>query len=470
MELQQELKQERRQLYKTLARMSVPIIIQNFLSSVLNLVDTLMIGKIAAENTPQIAAVGFANQIFFVVTLFMFGLTSGAQVFVAQFYGKGDYKGIKKALSLGLITCGGFCLVAQFVAILFPSQLISLFTRDEYVIALGTEYLSIVAWSYFITGVMLLYSGVLRSSFNLRLPMMVSVVGIIVNIVLNYGLIYGKLGLPAMGVAGAAWATVIARAVQLLIILSVVYLTKSELALAPKDFKLLNKAFAKTYFKTSLPIVLNEGLWGLGTSIYAVVYGLISTQAAAASRLASTIEQFVWIFISSIATVGAILIGKGLGEGQRERTMRQAAQLNKIMLVFALILSAIMAACAPLFTSLYDISEDTKALSITLIIALAAFTPFKAMNFNLNIGILRSGGDTIFSFLLEISLIWLVSAPLGYLFGIPLALGIVPTYIIVHIDEIIKLPIFFKRFRSGKWAKDITEAKDKEWISENLAP
>lgn len=445
---------EKKQLYKTLGLLAVPVMVQNFLTTALNLIDTLMIGKVSADSSAAIAAVGYANQIYFAVSLFIVGFTGASQVYAAQYYGKGDYNGVRRALGLGLISCGGFCLLCQLAASFWPGQLISLFTNDQEVIRLGGSYLSIVAWSYFITGITFVYSAVLRSMRAVRLPVIVAVVGIVVNTALNYILIYGKLGFKAMGVDGAAWATLIARILQLVIILLAVYLPKTELACGVRKLFSISRSFLKDYVRTAAPIIINEGLWGVGTSLYTVYYGHISTSAGAAAQVASNVEKFAWIIIGSVGTVAAIVLGNELGCGNKQKAFAQAKQMNKLMLLFAAVLMVIMCAVAPWFPNIVDVGEDTARTCSLLILILACVTPFKAMNYNTNIGILRSGGDTTFCCVLESCLIWLVSVPLGFLFY-KLGWGILPVFMIVHIDEIIKLPILLRRYKKGIWLDKI---------------
>lgn len=446
------------QLQKTIWALALPIILQNALGTSLNLIDSLMIGQISADSSAELVGVGFANQIFFAISLFMTGFTCAAQVFSAQYYGSGDSAAVKKSLGLGLLCTGGFSLLVQILGCLLPEQSIMLFSNDPEVIRLGGEYMRIVSWSYFATGLTFVYSAVLRSVRRVRLPMVVAVVGVAVNTVLNWVLIYGKLGFPALGVKGAAIATVIARVLQVVIIIFCVYFPKGELSASFKELFGFSKAFAASYMKCTLPVVLNEGLWGVGTSIYTIYYGHISTVAAAATQVAANLERFAWIIIASIGTVTSIILGNALGDAEDFQNVRfYAKELQKTIMRWAFGLAAVVAALAWVFPLLFNLDAEAMALSTPLILILAALIPIKSANFNRVIGILRSGGDTAFTCILESLLIWGVSVPLGFIFYKWLQLPIIPVFIIVHIDEVIKMPILAWRCKKEKWIKNLTK-------------
>ncbi|MDD6203495.1 MAG: MATE family efflux transporter [Firmicutes bacterium] len=449
------LKQE---LNKTLWKLALPIILQNALSTSLNLIDSLMIGQISSNSNAEFVAVGFANQIFFILTLFITGFTCAAQVFSAQYYGNGDYDGINKSLGMGLLSCGGFCLLVQILGCVFPEQSMMLFTNDAQVIKLGGSYMSIVSWSYAATGLTFVYSAVLRSVRRVKLPMISAVIGVCSNTLLNWLLIYGNLGCPRLGIRGAAIATLASRLLQIAIILIFVYYPRTGLSATPKQLFGFSRAFAAKYLKCTLPVVANEGLWGVGTGIYTVYYGRIGTAAAAAAMVAANLEQFAWIFIASLGTVTAIILGNALGSEDEFKNVRfYARQMQKNIILWAIGLSIMLAAFSGVFPSLFSLDAEAISLSTPLILILALLIPFKSANFNRVIGILRAGGDTAFTCILESLLIWGITVPLGYLFYGPLGLGIIPVFSVVHIDEIIKMPILAMRCKKGRWIRNLTK-------------
>ncbi len=446
------------ELNKTLWKLALPIILQNALTTALNLIDSLMIGQISQDSSAEFAAVGFANQIFFAISLIMMGLTGAAQVFTAQYFGNSDFKNVNRSLGMGIVACGGFSLLVQIVLCLFPAESMMIFTSDPEVIRLGGEYMAIVSWSYLVTGLTFLYSGVLRSVHRVKLPMIVAIIGVVVNTLLNWVLIYGKLGFDAMGVNGAAIATLISRFVQIALILIFVYYPKTQLSVSIKELFSFTKKSFTSFLKYALPIAANEALWGIGTSIYFVFYGQIGTAAAAAAMVAANIEKFAWIIISSLGMVTAIILGNALGRGDSPDTLKfYAKTMQRNILLWALGLGIMIAAFAWVFPHLFSLDPEAIRSSTPLILMLAALIPIKSSNFNRVIGILRAGGDSTYTCILESLLVWCVSIPLGYLFYSQFGFGIIPVFAIVHIDEIIKLPILAMRCKKGKWMKNLTQ-------------
>ncbi|NLJ85479.1 MAG: MATE family efflux transporter, partial [Firmicutes bacterium] len=277
-----------KEFYATLLRITIPIALQNLISASLNMIDTLMIGQLG-EN--QIAAVGLANEVFFLLNLFLFGICSGTGIFVAQFWGKGDIKNIRRVLGLSIFCGLGISGIFTFVALAMPEKALGVFTRDPAVIELGVSYLSIVGLSYVMTAITYTYAFALRNTAQPKIPMILSAIAVVTNAVFNYILIFGKLGLPAMGVRGAALATVIARALELGLVLWVVYGYDLPAAARLRDMVDLSLSFVGGFFRTALPVILNEGLWALGVTTYSVIYGRMGTGVVAAVNISGTVER-----------------------------------------------------------------------------------------------------------------------------------------------------------------------------------
>src|SRR3712207_3244096 len=267
--------------YKKLFFITIPIVIQNLIASSLNMLDTLMIGKVGEV---ELAAVGIANQYYFLYSLIAMGIGAGCGVFIAQLWGKRDKENIKRALGIGLIGGGIISIMFMSVGIIIPEKIMALFNKDPRVIKIGSEYLVIVAISYFFSSITFNYAAALRSIENTVLPMVASFIGLIANGVLNYVFIFGKLGITPMGVKGAAIATVIARTTECLIILISVYAKNKVLNAKIKELISPSKKVIDAIYKVTIPIVLNEACWGLGNVTYAAIYGRIGTGAAARSE------------------------------------------------------------------------------------------------------------------------------------------------------------------------------------------
>ena len=316
-----------------LLRIALPIIAQNFLGSLLNMLDVTMIGQLGDS---AIAAVGQAGQIFFIMMLILFGINSGVGVFVAQFWGKGDVVSIRKVqgigLSMGLAASTLFWVVAMFL----PNQFLGIFSKDPAVIANGSSYLRIMAWSYLPAAVTFSYSAALRGVVLVRVPMVVSIGAISLKTFLNYTLILGNFGAPAMGIQGAAIATLVSRGLEVVALLAIVYLRRLPTAARLGELFGFNRAFLMSVLNTSMPVVVNETLWVLGTVMYNVVYGRIGTEAYAAVQIAATIENLAFVTFIGISEATGILIGNRIGANEEHKAFVYARRSIIIVLAGAI--------------------------------------------------------------------------------------------------------------------------------------
>ena len=300
------------------------VALQNLIASSLNMVDTIMIGQLGET---QIAAVGLANQVTFLLHLFLFGISSGSAIFTAQYWGSKDIINIKRILGLGLLF--GIAIAGFFAAVglFMPQFVLGLFSEDPVVVDMGSTYLSIVALSFVLMAVSFTYASVLRSTGKARLPMYISAFALVMNTVLNYGLILGKLGLPALGVRGAAIATLIARLVEVLLILGVVYGRRLRLAAKPAELFDLSAVYVGRFLRTTIPVVLNESLWAVGVTLYIVIYARMGTDVVAAINIASTVERLAMVLFFGIANATAVMLGNLIGAGDLYRAYRHALRI-----------------------------------------------------------------------------------------------------------------------------------------------
>ncbi|HOJ09834.1 MAG TPA: MATE family efflux transporter, partial [Clostridiales bacterium] len=295
-----------RPFYEKLWMLALPIIIQNFMSSFLNIIDTIMIGQIGEI---QIAAVGVANQYFLLCLLVIIGIHSGCSILMSQYWGKGDKKNIMKVQGVGLIVSFFAATVFATLAFVFSKEIISIFNKEELVIAEGAKYLKIVCFSYIFTAISLGYAFASRSIGDALMPMIVTGIAIICNTTFNYVLIFGKLGAPALGVEGAAIATNIARIVESIIIVSYIYGKNSILAVKFIDLHGIQREYLIKMFKTVLPVVLNEGFWALGSVVRSIAYGRIGSHAMAAVQICNTVQNLFNVAVFGMAAASAVMIG-----------------------------------------------------------------------------------------------------------------------------------------------------------------
>lgn len=447
--------EENKKFYKALFFLCIPIIIQNLISNSVNVIDTIMVSNLGEKS---IAAVGVANQFFFLFAMVTGGIFSGTGIFISQFYGKGDYKNIKKVTSLSVTLGLIFGLSFAIPAIFFPEVIIHFFTYDETVVSLCSSYLRIVGFSYPLTCISLAFSNGSRSIRNPKLGMTCSVVAIVFNTMLNYMLIFGNFGAPKLGVSGAAVATLIARAIECSLIVSYVYFYKKDYVLKfnLEDIKSINKSFIISFFDKSSPVILNDATWALGTVLYSVAYSKVGTSAIAASQIATSVQNFFIMTSVCIAVGSSIMIGNELGANNKKVAIDYAKKLSVLISIVGCVFGLILYLSIPLLLKLFNVTNNLEGDISKIFIVMGLFMGLRAFNTFLIIGMLRSGGDTKFSLFLELGCMWLVSIPLTFLAAYKGA----PVYILVLIsysEEVVKFIFGIPRAISKKWANNIVE-------------
>ena len=344
-----------REYLSTLIKIALPIAAQNFIGSSLNAVGVLMIGQMGEVS---VAAVGLANQVFFLLNLSLFGIVSGSAIFTAQFWGRGETGGIRKVvwLCLGLtLLLGAFFTV---VALGFPRQALSLYTADSAVIELGSQYLSIIGWSYLVTAVTFTFAVQLRSTGHVYPPTIVSVIALALGTALNYGFIFGEFGLPKMGVPGAALGTTLARLLECAAMLLVTYLRKYPTAARLADLRGIGREFVRRYLLTVLPVAANEIMWSVGITIYNMVYARISTEAIAAVNITATIEGIAFVIFIGLGNASAIMIGNRIGAGEEDKAYLYARRALKMGVVLGMLSGLVIIALNSSIIAQYKISAQ----------------------------------------------------------------------------------------------------------------
>jgi putative MATE family efflux protein len=355
--------------FKTLLRIAVPIASQHFITSSLNAVDVIMIGQLGET---AVAAVGLANQVFFLLILLLFGISSGAAMFTAQFWGKEDIESIHKVLGIGLMLGIASSLLFSFAALVFPEFILSIYSKDPAVVALGSTYLRRVALSYVFTSITFSFASVLRSTENVKLPMFVSIVALSINTVLNYLLIFGNFGFPKMGVEGAAIATLIARSLECVTLLTLTYRLRTPVAARLNELLGFNRDFILRYLKIALPVMFNEMMWSLGITVYNIVYARIGTESIAAVNISATIENMAFVLFIGISNAAAIMIGKRIGANEEDKAFIYGRRTLILGMAGAVLVGLIILVGKDAILSLYQISE-TSRLYASLILTITSF-------------------------------------------------------------------------------------------------
>ncbi|AKL94744.1 Na+ driven multidrug efflux pump [Clostridium aceticum] len=442
------------QFYKTLLAIALPIALQNLISSSLNLVDTIMIGKVGEI---EIAAVGLANQFFFIFVLLLFGINSGSSIFISQFWGKKDVANIRRVLGIALVFGGIISLIFAGFALFLPQMVLKFFTKDVQTIALGSTYLSVVSLSYLATAVSFSYSFGARSIGEAKLPMIISSISLVANTILNYLFIFGMGFIPPMGVKGAAFATLLSRIIEMFLLLWIIYYKEHPLAGKVKEMLDLSKSFLRNFFKTTSPVILNEGFWSLGMTMYLAAYARISTEAVAAVHISSTVQNLFMVIAFGIANACTIMIGNEIGANHQEKAISYAKKFSILGVLIGLFIGITLFLSTPFIVSFFNISDVVRHSAIQILTVFSVVMSAKVFNAILVVGILRGGGDTKFSLFLEMGSVWLIGVPLAFLGALVLKLPVYWVVALVSLEEIVKALIGIPRVISKKWVRNIIE-------------
>lgn len=450
-----KLDKENKNFYKLLFSLCIPIIVQNLISSSVNVVDTVMISSLGESS---VASIGVANQFFFLFNMTLYGITGGAGIFISQFFGKKDVNNIRSVTGLSVILAFIISCLFFIPALLMPKLIINIFSHDPEVVKLCIQYFSIIAFSYPVIALSTVFSMGARGVRNPKLGMICSTIALGTNIVLNYGLILGNLGLPALGVKGAAIATVIARVLELVLIVSYVYFIKRDYILRFKlsDIKRIKVDFLKTFIAKSLPILLNDSLWAFGTVLYSVAYSQAGTSAIAASQIATSTGNFFIMTSVCVANGAAIMLGNELGADNIDKAISYSKKFSVLVSLTGLLFGLLLIINIPLLLKIFNVSEALSPDIVKIFIIMGLLMALKSFNTFIVIGVLRSGGDTKYSLFLELGCMWIVSIPLTFLAAIKGA----PIFILVLItytEEIAKFIFGVPRALSKKWATNLVK-------------
>jgi putative MATE family efflux protein len=438
--------------FRAMLTLAIPVAFQQLISAGLNMIDVLMVGQLGETS---VAALGLANQIFFLLILFLFGLTSGMSIFSAQFWGKGDLEQIHHVLGICLTIAISVAALFSMAATFIPEKLMGFYTEDVAVIELGSEYLRIVGLSYVFTAITVSYISVLRSITQVTLTVVVAVLALALKTILAYLFIFGIAGLPALGVRGAALGTCIGWTFQAILLVILVYVQKTPLAANPLSFFRFDRPFLFKVLKTSLPAAANEILWSFGITTYNAVYARIGTDAIAAININATIEELMFVLFIGLGNACAVMVGNKIGAGGKDVAFEYGRRFAILGVAVALLAGVIVFSVREIVISLYQISPSAaqNLRNLMLVYSLSAW--LRVFNFMLFIGAMRAGGDTRFAMFTELFSIWMIGVPSALLGGFVFHLPVYGVYAMVLLEEAIKAIIITRRFLSRKWIHDL---------------
>jgi putative MATE family efflux protein len=427
--------------------------LQNLVNSFVNVVDTVMIGRLG---TTEIAAVGLGNQVFFFFTIVLFGICSGGAIFTAQFWGKHDLSGIRKNTGLCLVLNSSVGIIFTIAVIAAPRRIVGIYSRDPAVIEAGAAYLRTLAPCFLPFGISFAFTLTLRSVEKVRLAMVTTIIALLINVVLNYFFIFGAGPIPAMGVTGAAIATVIARIVEMIILVSVSYVKHYAPAGTLRELTSFPAGFITRFFRITTPVIINETLWSLGITVQNIILGRTHTDAIAAFNITNTFAQLTWVIFMGLGNGVAVLIGKKIGEGE-DRTARDYADR---ITIFAPLMAAaavfILIPLSRLIPFIFNVNPQVLSHITAMFIILCCVYPSRAFNMSMVVGICRAGGDTVFCAIYDLAFLWLASLPLAALAGFYFHAPIWIIYLCLFAEDPLKFITGIWRLRSGKWLRNVT--------------
>ena len=457
--LRQSPKGETKDFFSILIRLSFPVIFQNVLHSFVNLVDTVMVQSLGDV---AVGAVGLGNQIYFIMHLVIFGVASGVSVFISQYWGSQDLKGIHRSMGIGFTILLPIIMVATAFVIACPELVLSLFTPQPELLSEGAKYLRIVAVSYVFSGITMILAQSLRSTENMVVPFFSTVASLAINVFLNYVLIFGHFGFPRLGIVGAAYATSIARIIETFILLFVIYSKQSPVAFRIKDAFHLTKDFIKRFVKTSTFVIITETLWGFGTTLFFAAYGRVAggieKEVVAAVNVSKVLENLVLVFYWGFAAASAVTVGKLIGQGTFDKARRYAYRFVITGLITGVLLGAIlMLISMPILSMFSDISDTAREYAREYIILFSLFLFIRGSCAVTTVGVLRAGGDTKIAMMIDIVPLYLVVLPAMFVATLVFKAPPYILFIIAMSYDVLRLAPSIIRIVGNKWIKNVVE-------------
>ncbi|MCR4607087.1 MAG: MATE family efflux transporter [Oscillospiraceae bacterium] len=449
-----------RKFYRKMFSVMIPVLIQNVITNFVNLLDNIMVGQVGTE---PMSGVAIVNQLFFVFSLCMFASVAAAGIFTAQYYGKGDIEGVRATMRFKMWAAALIALIAFAVLLIFNEKLISLFLHEgeedlnlQAAFSYAKDYLGIMYLQIIPFAVIQVYASTLRDTGKTMLPMKAGIAAVLINLVFNYIFIFGKLGLPAMGVKGAAIATVIARLSECAIVVLRTHMSRAELPFVSQLYFTLKVpgTLARDITKMGMPLLMNELLWSSGMTILNQCYSMRGLEVVSATNIASTITNLFFCAVLSMGSTVSILVGQRLGAGELEQAVDDDRKLIAFAVVMCTAVGCLMMLLAPQIPKAYNTSDSVKTIASQMIMVSACLMPFTAYTSTCYFT-LRSGGKTIITFLFDSVYVWVLCIPVAFILSRFTEMKIIPMYCIVQSLELIKCIIGYLFLRSRKWVNNL---------------
>lgn len=443
--------------YKSVFSLVLPMAIQNLINVGVTATDVFMLGRVGEK---VLSGSSLAGQIQFIMMLVFFGITAGATVLTAQYWGKRDTKTIEKILGMGL--SGGILIAAVFtaLALIIPDRLMHIFTSDPIVIQEGAKYLRIVGMSYMFMAVTQVYLNIMRSIERVVVATVIYFISLIVNICINAILIFGLFGAPRLEIVGAAIGTLSARITETALVLLYAHFKNKIVKIRLKNMLHIDRILFQDFVRYSMPVVLNELMWGLGTSCNTAIIGHLGSEAVAANSVAQVARQLAQVVVFGISNATSIWLGKTLGEGKLLHAKAYAKRFAILSLILGMIGGSAILIFGPVAANMLALSETAQKYLRFMFFVMSYFVVGQAFNTTMVCGIFRSGGDTRFGLYMDVITMWGCSILLGALAAFVFHATVPVVYAILLSDEVIKVPICFLRYRKYKWLRDVTREQE----------
>lgn len=440
--------------YKKMLAIAIPITLQNLINIGINMADTMMLGSLGET---ALSASALANQFAFVFLVLHFGLAGGAGVLTGQFWGKEDSESISKTMSimfkLSAVLSVIFFILGQF----FPEQVMKIYSIDPAVIAEGAKYLRILSFAFLMQGISLIAIGIFRTVGIVKLALISTSVSFILNIFLNWMFIFGNLGAPRLGTAGAAVGTLFSRIVEFLIVVVYLLFIDKKIRFKLKSLLHFDMKIFKDYLRHGTPVLISDFILIIGLNMLAVIMGRMGSDMVSANSITSTIQQLATVFMMGVANASGVIIGNTVGAGEYDKAQEYGKTFTAITIVIGICAAIVIFMSKDLVLSIYNVSDSTKLITRELMNTSAILVTFQAVSSTLTKGVLRAGGDTKFLMVADVIFLWLVSIPLGAAAGLWLNLSPGIVLFCLKIDEVIKSLWCTKRLLANRWIRNVTE-------------
>ncbi len=439
--------------YKKVIALVIPMAIQNLINVGVMAADVIMLGKVGET---VLSGASLAGQVFFILGLILFGITSGACVLIAQYWGKQDIEAIEKIIGIAMRIGIVVSIVFMVVTLLLPVPIMHIFSSEQEVIQEGAKYIRIIAFTYPLVAVTMVYLNLIKSIERVIISTIVYAASLGLNVVVNAILIFGLFGAPALGIQGAAIGTLCARILELVIVFFYATRVNKEIRIRIQYFLHQDVLLRKDFFKYSGPVIINEMIWGLGYSANAAIVGHLGSSAVAANSVAQVARQLATVIVFGIGNATAIMIGKAIGEKKEQLAEVYGKKFIQLALIFGTMGGLVILLVRPIIIANLNFTGLTADYMNSFLFMMSYYVIGQAFNTVIIVGVLRAGGDTKFGLILDASTMWGGSILLGAIAAFILKAPVKVVFFILLADELIKIPLSLHRYRKKKWLANVT--------------